>query len=88
MESSLSPMEIAQAGFLLTLTNAAVAVLAFSVITFVMLRAADWLSGLNLRKAIDVVETDPKALALYLGARYFVLGIGNALILASIFMYS
>lgn len=84
----MTVFEVAQAGFLLTLINAGVAVLLFSVITFALLRIADKISGINFRKAVDKIEDDPRAMAVYLSVRYAVLGIGSALILASVFLYS
>lgn len=84
----MTPFEVAQAGFLLTLLNAGVAVLFFALVTFGLLRIADKISGLNFHRAINLIEDDPRAMTVYLSVRYAVLGLGNALILASVFLYS
>lgn len=84
----MTPFEVAQAGFLLTLMNAGVAVLYFAVVTFGLLRIADRISGLNFKRAIDLIEMDQRSMAIYLSVRYAVLGLGNALILAAVFLYS
>lgn len=84
----MTPFEVAQQGFALTLANALAAILMFALITFVLLRIADRLSGLNFRGGIDLIEHDARALAVYLSVRYAVLGLGCAIILASVFLYS
>lgn len=84
----MNPLDLAKAGFLLTLTNAAVAILMFSVITFVLLRIANKLSDIHFGTSYNTIATNPMALAVYLSVRYAVLGFGNAIIIAAIFMYS
>jgi hypothetical protein len=84
----VDPIQIAQAGFYITLMNAAAAVTMFSVITFLLLRIANHLSGVTFSKAYSIIEYDTRALSLYLSVRYAVLGLGNALIIASIFKYA
>lgn len=84
----MTPFDIAQAGFVLTLEQAAAAVLMFAIVTFVLLRIADKLSGLDFKRAVDSIEQNPTALASYLAVRYAVLGLGNALVIASVFLYA
>jgi len=84
----VDPIQVAQAGFLLTLLNAAVAVTMFSTITFVLLRIANALSHITFKDSYEIVMQNPTALAIYLSVRYAVLGLGNALIIASIFKYA
>jgi len=84
----VDPIQIAQAGFYITLMNAAAAVTMFSVITFLLLRIANHLSHITFSKAYFSMSTDTRALALYLSVRYAVLGLGNALIIASVFKYA
>lgn len=74
-------------GFLVSLTKATVSVLMFSTITFLLLRVANKLSGIHFESSYSLIQTDPKALSIYLGVRYAVLGLGNAYIIASNFMY-
>lgn len=84
----MDPIQVAQAGFYITLMNAAAAVTMFSVITFVLLRVANYLSHLTFKESYAIVASDPRALSVYLSVRYAVLGLGNALIIASIFKYA
>lgn len=84
----MDPIQIAQAGFYITLMNAAAAVTIFSVITFLLLRIANHLSHITFSEAYERISQDTRALSLYLSVRYAVLGLGNALIIASIFKYA
>ena len=84
----MTPFEIARAGFWLTMLNAGVAIVMYSVIVFALLRLADRISKVNFRQSLDIINDNPMALSVYLSARYFVLGTGSALILASAFLYS
>jgi hypothetical protein len=83
----MTPLQIAQQAFYLTLINAGVAVVAFSVVTFLLLRIANLLSGIHFETSYKMISQDNRALALYLSVRYAVLGLGNAMILSAIFMY-
>lgn len=83
----MEQFDIVIVGFLVSLAKATVSVLMFSTITFLLLRIADKLSSIRFAHAYLVVSTDPKALAVYLSARYAVLGLGNAYIIASNFLY-
>lgn len=74
-------------GFLVSLAKATVSVLMFSTITFLLLRLANKLSGINFGMSYSLIQNDPKAVAIYLSVRYAVLGLGNAYIIASNFMY-
>lgn len=84
----MTPFEVAQASFWLTLLNAGVAIVMYAVIVFSLLRIADKISGANFGESFQKVTELPLALAIYLGLRYFVLGIGSAMILAASFMYA
>lgn len=83
----MDQFDVVVLGFLVSLSKAAVSVIMFSTITFILLRLADRISGIRFSDEFGVVSSDAKALAFYLSARYAVLGLGNAYIIASNFMY-
>lgn len=83
----MEQLDIVILGFLVSLTKAAVSVLMFSTITFLLLRLANKLSGVHFETAFSKIEADPKALSVYLSVRYAALCLGNAYIIASNFLY-
>ena len=83
----MDQIDVVVVGFLVSLAKATISVLMFSTITFLLLRVANKLSGIRFEHAYMVVGTDPKALSIYLSVRYAVLGLGNAYIIASNFLY-
>lgn len=85
----MTPYEVAQAGFWLTLQQAAIAVIMYTVLVFVLLRIANYLSGFEVDDVLDrIQEQDPRGMAIYLSVRYAVHGLGIAMILASVFQYA
>lgn len=87
IEAFSSPaFEIANVTFWLNLRNATVAFLLFTVLNFLILRVGDRLSGINLKKSMDLIEQDPQALAHYFGERHKALAISGAIIIAAAFV--
>lgn len=82
----MTPQEIAQAGFWLTMQYATIAVLMYSVLVFVLLRVANKLSGINFGLAFD--NMDSRSQSIYLSTRYAVHGFSTAIILAAVFQYA
>ncbi len=84
----MTQFDIVQFGFFVTLAKAAMSVLMFSTITFLLLRIANKLSHVDFKESLGIIQGNPTALSTYLSVRYAVLGLGNALIIAANFMYS
>lgn len=82
----MTPYEIAQAGFWLTLQNAVVAVLMYTVLVFTLLRLANKLSGISFNEIFQ--DMDRRSQAIYLSTRYAVHGLSIAIVLASVFKYA
>lgn len=83
----MDQIDIVTVGFLVSLAKATISVIMFSTITFFLLRIANKLSGIHFESSYALIEQDAKALSMYLSVRYAVLGLGNAYIIASNFMY-
>lgn len=83
----MEQLDVVIIGFLVSLAKATVSVLMFSTITFLLLRLANKLSGIHFETTYRTIQYDPKAVAIYLSVRYAVLGLGNAYIIASNFLY-
>ena len=83
----MDQIDVVVIGFLVSLAKATISVLMFSTITFLLLRVANKLSGINFGMSYSLIQNDPKALSIYLSVRYAVLGLGNAYIIASNFLY-
>lgn len=83
----MEQLDVVQLGFFVSLAKAAVSVLMFSTITFLLLRLANKLSGIHFESSYSLIQNNPVALSIYLSVRYAVLGLGNAYIIASNFMY-
>lgn len=82
----MTPQEVAQAGFWLTMQYATIAVLMYSVLVFVLLRIANKLSGINFDSSFQ--NMDPRSQSIYLSTRYAVHGFSIAIVLASVFQYA
>jgi hypothetical protein len=83
----MDQIDVVVIGFLVSLAKATISVIMFSTITFLLLRLANKLSGIHFESSYREIALDPKALSVYLSVRYAVLGLGNAYIIASNFMY-
>lgn len=83
----MDQIDVVMVGFLVSLAKATISVLMFSTITFLLLRVANKLSGIHFESSYSLIQTDPKAVSIYLSVRYAVLGLGNAYIIASNFLY-
>lgn len=82
----MTPQEVAQAGFWLTMQYATIAVLMYSVLVFALLRVANKLSGINFSQAFD--NMDSRSQSIYLSTRYAVHGFSIAVVLAAVFQYA
>lgn len=83
----MDQIDVVTIGFFVSLAKATISVLMFSTITFLLLRVANKLSGVHFESSYREISTDANALAIYLSVRYAVLGLGNAYIIASNFLY-
>lgn len=83
----MDQIDVVMVGFFVSLAKAAVSVVMFSTITFLLLRIANHLSHISFNEAYRRIYDDSRALTIYLSVRYAVLGLGNAYIIASNFMY-
>ncbi len=83
----MDQIDVVVVGFLVSLAKATISVLMFSTITFLLLRVANKLSGISFNSAYMTLSGNPQALSMYLSVRYAVLGLGNAYIIASNFLY-
>lgn len=83
----MDQIDVVTIGFFVSLAKATISVVMFSAITFLLLRLANKLSGVSFDSAYTTISGDPKALSVYLSVRYAVLGLGNAYIIASNFLY-
>jgi hypothetical protein len=63
--------------FMLKIGMALGAILCLFIGMFLLLRAFDYLLGINFRKAFDTIESNPVAMALYYGLR--LLGVSIAI---------
>lgn len=82
----MTPFEVAQAGFWLTLQNAVVSVVMFTVLVFVLLRIANKLSGIKFTETFSTMS--PRDQGIYLSVRYASLSLSAALIIAASFLYA
>lgn len=83
----MDQIDVVVVGFLVSLAKATISVLMFSTITFLLLRVANKLSGIHFESSYTRIEDNAQALSMYLSVRYAVLGLGNAYIIASNFLY-
>lgn len=83
----MDQIDVVTIGFFVSLAKATISVLMFSTITFILLRVANKLSGIHFETSYQLIQNDARALSAYLSVRYAVLGLGNAYIIASNFLY-
>lgn len=76
----------ANAAFWLNLRTGVVAWALFTALTFLVLRVADRISGIDFKRGFDTIESDPVALAHYFGERHKSLSISGAIIIAAVFL--